>query len=139
MGVEPPNDDDLTQLKHVRSRTEIKAAEEIARRQPCVDFDQFRSVFDKVQQELDNGLRITERCQADARVKLGDEFVDAHGNRDRRIRAIYNNGTESNLLLLSLKKALWRAPAGRRIGLPMRVLESLKTSSIAFLHRPELM
>jgi hypothetical protein len=46
---------------------------------------------------------------------LGDEFVDAHGNRDRRIRAIYDNGTESNLLLLSLKKALWRDPAGRRI------------------------
>ena len=46
---------------------------------------------------------------------LGEEFVDAHGNRDRRIRAIYDNGTESYLLLRSLQKALWRDPAGRRI------------------------
>ena len=131
LGVEVSQDDDLTQLKHVRSRAEIKAAEEVARRQPCADFDEFRPVFDKVQEEIDAGLRITQRCQAEASVKLGDlfivegnkvfvadlgdEFVDAHGNRDRRIRAIYDNGTESNLLLLSLKKALWRDPAGRRI------------------------
>lgn len=131
LGVEASQDDDLTQLKHVRSRAEIKAAEEVARRQPCEDFDEFRPVFDKVQDEIDAGLRITQRCQAEASVKLGDlfivegnkvfvahlgdEFVDAHGHRDRRIRAIYDNGTESYLLLQSLKKALWRDPAGRRI------------------------
>ena len=131
LGVEASNDNDLTQLKHVRSRAEINAAEEIARRQPCEDFDEFRPVFDQVQTELDSGLRITERYQAEGAIglgdlfivegnkvfvaNLGDEFVDAHGNRDRRIRAIYDNGTESYLLLLSLKKALWRDPAGRRI------------------------
>ena len=131
LGVEASNDNDLTQLKHVRSRAEINAAEEIARRQPCEDFDEFRPVFDQVQTELDSGLRITERYQAEGAIglgdlfivegnkvfvaHLGDEFVDAHGNRDRRIRAIYDNGTESYLLLLSLKKALWRDPAGRRI------------------------
>jgi hypothetical protein len=131
LGVESTDDNDLTQLKNVRSRAEIKAAEEIARRQPCEDFDEFRPVFDQVQIELDSGLRITERYQAEGSIGLGDlfivegnkvfvahlgeEFVDAHGNRDRRIRAIYDNGTESYLLLLSLKKALWRDPAGRRI------------------------
>jgi len=127
LGVESCDDNDLTKLKNVRSRAEIKAAEEIARRQPCEDFDEFRPVFDKVQSELDSGLRITERYQAEGSIglgdlfivegnkvfvaHLGDEFVDAHGNRDRRIRAIYDNGTESYLLLLSLKKALWRDPA----------------------------
>ena len=131
LGVESTDNNDLTQLKNVRSRAEIKAAEEIARRQPCEDFDEFRPVFDQVQIELDSGLRITERYQAEGSIglgdlfiiegnkvlvaHLGDEFVDAHGNRDRRIRAIYDNGTESYLLLLSLKKALWRDPAGRRI------------------------
>ena len=131
LGVEPSKDDDLTQLKHVRSRAEVKAAEEIARRQPCEDFDEFRPVFDQVQSELDSGLRITERYQAEGSIGLSDlfivegnkvliaalgvEFVDAHGNKDRRTRVIYDNGTESNLLLRSLKKALWRDPAGRRI------------------------
>jgi len=131
LGVESSDDNDLTQLKNVRSRAEIKAAEEIARRQPCEDFDEFRSVFDQVQSELDSGVRITERYQAEGNIglgdlfiiegnkvlvaHLGDEFIDAHNNRDRRIRAIYDNGTESYLLLRSLQKALWRDPAGRRI------------------------
>ena len=131
LGVESTDDNDLTQLKNVRSRAEIKAAEEIARRQPCEEFDEFRPVFDQVQSELDSGLRITERYQAEGSIglgdlfiiegnkvfvaHLGDEFIDAHGNRDRRIRAIYDNGTESYLLLRSLQKALWRDPAGRRI------------------------
>jgi len=131
LGVESSDDNDLTQLKNVRSRAEIKAAEEIARRQPCEDFDEFRSVFGQVQSELDSGARITERYQAEGNIglgdlfiiegnkvlvaHLGDEFIDAHNNRDRRIRAIYDNGTESYLLLRSLQKALWRDPAGRRI------------------------
>lgn len=132
LGVDAANgDNDVKQLKHVRSRAEIRAAEEIARRQPCEDFDEFRPVFDQVQNELDSGLRITQRYQAEGNIGLGElfivegnkvlvaelaeEFIDAHGNRDRRTRIIYDNGTESNLLLLSLKKALWRDPAGRRI------------------------
>lgn len=124
-------DNDLANLKHVRSRAEIKAAEEIARRQPCEDFDEFRPVFDSVQSELDAGLRITERYQAEGSIGLGDlfivegnkvivaelgeEFEDGNKRIDRRLRVIYDNGTESNLLLRSLQKALWRDPAGRRI------------------------
>ena len=132
LGVDAVDDgSDLTNLKHVRSRAEIKAAEEIARRQPCEDFDEFRPVFDAVQAELDSGLRITERYQTESPIKLGDlfivegnkvfvahlgdEFEDGHGHIDRRLRLIYDNGTESNLLLRSLQKALWRDPAGRRI------------------------
>lgn len=131
LGVESSQDNDLTELKHVRSRAEIKVAEEIARRQPCEDFDEFRPVFDQVQSELDSGLRITERYLTEGSIGLGDlfivegnkvfiahlgeEFEDDHGRIDRRLRVIYDNGTESNLLLRSLQKALWRDLAGRRI------------------------
>ena len=47
---------DITQLRHVRSAAEKRAADEIANRQPCEDFDGFRPLFDKVQQEIENGL-----------------------------------------------------------------------------------
>ena len=130
LGVEPSKNNDLTQLKHVRSRAEIKVAEEIARRHPCEDFGEFRPVFDQVQSELDSGIRVTERY-TDGSIGLGDlfivegnkvfiadlgeEFKDSHKQIDRRLRVIYDNGTESNLLLRSLQKALWRDPAGRRI------------------------
>ena len=131
LGVEAAKDESLTQLKHVRSRSEIKAAEEIARRQRCGDFDRFRHVFDTIQQELDSGQRLTERYEAETHialndlfivegnkaivVELGDEFIDNNNRYDRRLRVVYDNGTESNLLLRSMQKALWRDPAGRRI------------------------
>ena len=131
LGVESIKDKGLTQLKHVRSRSEIKAAEEIARRQRCEDFDQFREVFDTIQKELDSGQRITKRYEAETQISLndlfivegnkaivvenGDEFIDSNSRYDRRLRVVYDNGTESNLLLRSMQKALWRDSAGRRI------------------------
>ena len=41
--------------------------------------------------------------------------VNEHGNIDARLRVIFDNGTESNLLMRSLQKALQQDPAGRRI------------------------
>ena len=43
LGVEASAENDVTQLVHVRSREEIKAAEEIAQRNPCKDFDEFKA------------------------------------------------------------------------------------------------
>ena len=37
--------DDITALRHVRSTVEKRAAEEIAQRKPCTDFDTFRPLF----------------------------------------------------------------------------------------------
>ncbi|WP_330166045.1 hypothetical protein [Martelella mediterranea] len=45
----------LTELKHVRSTADRKAAEDVASRQRCEDFDSFRQLFEKVQRELENG------------------------------------------------------------------------------------
>ena len=131
LGVGEIKEESLAQLKHVRSRSEIKAAEEIARRQPCLDFEHFRAVFDDIQKDLDSGRRHTNRYEADTQiglndtfivegnkaivVELGEEFIDNANRFDRRLRVVYDNGTESNLLLRSLQKALWRDPAGRRI------------------------
>ena len=45
----------------------------------------------------------------------GDEFVTEYDRKDRRLRVIYDNATESNVLARSLQKALYRDGAGRRI------------------------
>ena len=45
LGVEAPKESDVTYLKHVKSRAEVRAAEEIANRKPCEDFDTFRPIF----------------------------------------------------------------------------------------------
>ncbi|NJM85260.1 MAG: GIY-YIG nuclease family protein [Leptolyngbyaceae cyanobacterium SL_1_1] len=123
--------DDVTQLTHVRSRQEIKTAEEIAQRTPCLDFDTFKPIFDNVQQDLVSGVRQTLKYQDNAAVNQGDLFIlDGHkvivalmgepfvsdyGRPDRRLRVVYDNATESDLLLRSLQRALNKDKASRRI------------------------
>ncbi|WP_054312368.1 GIY-YIG nuclease family protein [Mesorhizobium sp. 1M-11] len=122
---------DITDLRHVRSAAEKRAAEEIANRQPCEDFDQFRPLFEQVQRELSAGLRQTRRFERKSEIAPGRFYIlsgqkayvatmeqpatNEHGNIDARLRVIFDNGTESNLLMRSLQKALQQDPAGRRI------------------------
>ena len=47
--------------------------------------------------------------------EVGEEFVTEYDRRDSRLRVIYDNGTESDVLLRSLQRALHRDQAGRRI------------------------
>lgn len=132
LGVGGEDDsDDITQLKHVRSVEEIRAAEEIAQRTRCEDFGQFRLLFEAVQSELASGNRKTIKYQDNAEIKKGDlfildgqkvlvaemgeTFVPDHGRPDSRLRVIFDNGTESDLLLRSLQRALNKDKVSRRI------------------------
>src|SRR6478735_2861754 len=47
--------------------------------------------------------------------EVGKEFISQYDRRDSRLRVIYDNGTESDVLLRSLQRALHRDEAGRRI------------------------
>jgi len=125
---------ELTTLRHVRSRAEIEAAAEVADRKPCADFDAFRALFQAVRDEIRTGLRATRRFGRDAAVKVGDFFIlsgqfvyvaemdegyrTPNGEMNARLRVIYDNGTESDLLLRSLQRALYKDEAGRRVTEP---------------------
>jgi T5orf172 domain len=134
LGVETHEQSDLTNLVHVRSREEINAAEEVAQRTRCVDFDLFAPEFEQVQQDLKTGRRKTIKYQDNAEVKKGDlfvldgqkvliagvgePFVNDYGRRDQRLRVIFANGTESDLLVRSLQRALNKDKESRRITEP---------------------
>lgn len=125
---------DITQLRHVRSRAEIRAAEEIALREKCADFDHFQPLFRQAENELKGGVRQARPFGRDASVaagnffilggqivyvaEVGDIFRTPNGESDARLRVIYSNGTESNLLLRSLQRALYKDEAGRRLSDP---------------------
>ena len=131
LGVEPPKEGDITQLKHVQTRAEKRAAEEIADRTPCEDFDTFKPLFELAKQELDDGSRKALRFGKDTSIEvgnffilggqlvyvadMGDEFKAPNGESDARLRAVYSNGTESNILRRSLQRALYKDEAGRRL------------------------
>lgn len=121
----------ITELRHVRSSVEKKAAEEIANRQVCADFDRFKDLFEKVQRELDEGIRQTRPFERKAEIEQGrffivggqkayvaekdEEFSQSYGDRDARLRVIFDNATESDMLMRSLQRALNDDDTGRRI------------------------
>ncbi len=131
LGVEVASSADVTELVHVRSRDEIKSAEEIAQRNPCKDFEDFKPLFEKVQSDLAAGLRQTLKFKDNAEVNkgevfildgqkvivadMGEPFVNDYGRPDRRLRVVYDNGTESDLLVRSLQRALNKDKTSRRI------------------------
>jgi hypothetical protein len=139
LGVEldaPP----ITELKHVRSTAQKKAApDEIANRTRCEDFETFKPLFDQVQAELKSGLRATQKFRKDAGftktdIKKGQFFIlggqtgyvaevgetikAPNGESDARLRVVYSNGTEHNILRRSVVRALYKDEASRLVSDP---------------------
>jgi len=131
LGVQAPHDGDVTYLKHVKPRAEVRAAEEIASRSPCRDFEKFKPIFEAVQKELESGIRVTQPFKDFAEIREGDlfilsgqkvfvaevgeKFITEYDRTDSRLRVIYDNGTESDILLRSLQRALHKDETGRRV------------------------
>ena len=131
VGADAPGD--VTVLKHVRSNAERMSPEEVAQREPCADFERFRPLFESVQVGLAAGeWRTTPfKGRGDPKIQPGDwyildgqkayvagadaEFVQDYGETDRRLRVIFDNGTESDLLMRSLRRALNKDEQSRRI------------------------
>jgi hypothetical protein len=130
-GTDAAAQDDITVLRHVRSTAAKRAAQDIADRTPCADFDQFKLLFAQVERELKAGVRKTLRFGRDTSIASGNYFIvggqiayvaevgetvkAAYGKNDARLRVIYANGTESNLLRRSLERALYKDETGRRL------------------------
>lgn len=134
-------DSTITELRHVRTSSEKRAAEEIANRTVCEDFDSFKPLFEDVQRELKSGIRQALPVDRMDEIKLseiqpgqffivggqiayvaeiGEDFKTEYDRRDSRLRVIYDNGTESNLLARSFQRSLYpdKENAGRIITNP---------------------
>ena len=127
---------DITEIRHVRPVAERKAAEEMANRERCEDFQKFKPLFEKVQADLDAGLRTTRPPETSAEIEVGrfyiisgqkayvaekgETFKQEYGDWDARLRVIFDNGTESNLLMRSLHRAMSpdKDPTSRTISDP---------------------
>jgi hypothetical protein len=127
--------DSIAVLRHVRASADKRAAEEIADRKKCEDFETFKTLFTRVQTEVKTGLRQSRPIGAGSRaIEVGDFFVldgitlyvaevgeplkTTAGEVDSRLRLIFANGTESNMLLRSLQRAFYNDPAARRLVSP---------------------
>lgn len=116
--------------------------ERIARRVPCQNFEDYRELFASCQRELRAGARKLLPFRNPREIEAGRFFVqsgvlllvaevgertaDAIGKANARTRCVFENGTESDLLLQSLASNLYKN--GRRVTEPMS--ESLQRMEV---------
>ena len=124
LGIDPivQSNDDITKIKHVAPMAHRQAAEEIANREVCRDFDKFEPLFEGVKSDIETGMRKTIKSTTQDDFDLGRFFIlkgqmayiaergediKATGKNifDARLRVIFDNGTESNLLMRSLQRS----------------------------------
>lgn len=131
LGIELEDEENILILKNVRTQEERKEAELVGRQKICEDFAVFEPLFDQIHKELETGLRYTKRYGKNNVLEKNDWFIlngqlvfiaeiseyfeTSDGHLDARTRLIYSNGTESNILMRSLTKALYKDEAGRRV------------------------
>lgn len=132
LGVDTQGADSLTKLQYVKPRVEIDPADEVATRTRCPDFSKFKHLFLRVRQDLASGQRRTMKYKDDATIFTGDffilggqvayiasmssEYTNTYGRKDSKLRIIYDNGTQTEgMLMRSLQRALNKDVSGRRI------------------------
>ena len=123
--------DAITSLKHVSPRSQKKLPDEIANRQRCRDFEAFEPLFAEAQAKMKAGDLESRPFRDEPSIEVGDffilsgqlayvanmgEFTTApNGQINARLRVIFDNRTESNLLLRSLERALYKDETSRRL------------------------
>jgi hypothetical protein len=136
LGMDGTSRESITSLKHVRAADERfarKSPDEIAQREPCKEFEAFSEQFEQVQSQIAMGERRTVPFKGRDNQKIergdwyildgqkalvagaSDPFKQEYGETDRRLRVIFDNGTESDMLMRSLRRALNKDEASRRI------------------------
>ncbi|MBM1023136.1 GIY-YIG nuclease family protein [Lelliottia sp. V106_10] len=120
---------DIFTLKHVPTEKKTQP-DEIAKRQPCPDFHRFAPLFETVQNGLKTGAFSFVRFRHELKIYEGDFFIlngvmgyvdkvgerlEEYGPWNARLHLVFENGTEMNMLFLSLTHGLVRDTEGRKI------------------------
>jgi hypothetical protein len=125
-GMFDDDEEDIFTLKHLPK--EINMPDYIGRHKPCKDFEKFEQLFVQCHQEIKEGKRDLSTFQKEQAIDVGmffvlkgvlvyiaevGDFEYVNGKRRARLRCIYDNGTESDILNRSLARALYRD--GKRV------------------------
>jgi hypothetical protein len=132
LGIDVSDTKSITNLKFVKPKVSIDAADQIASRTPSPDFNEFKPLFLKVKEDLKQGLRQSTKYKDDATILQGDlfivggqiayiadmgpEFTNSYGRQDSRMRVVFDNGTHTEgMLMRSFQRALNKDGNARRI------------------------
>ena len=118
--------DSIFNLRHVPQNIEMP--DHIAQRAPCADFDTFEPLFKQCHAALKSGKRTLLPFANEQQIQKGQFFVlkgiltyvaevgekeKISGKTNARLHCIFENGTESDMLLRSLARELYKD--GRRV------------------------
>lgn len=119
---------DIFTIKHIPLTKDIETPDYVAQRKPCKDFNIFEEQLQSCQHELKTEKRRLLPFANEQQIEAGKfyvlrgilllvtevgERVEKNGKRNARLRCIFENGTESDMLLRSLASELYKD--GRRV------------------------
>lgn len=134
LGVDTATNDesDITKIRHVAPIAHRQAAEEIANREVCREFNKFEPLFEQVKTDLKSGIRTSIKKSVYGDIQTGHYYIikgqiayiaekkdrrkaTGHNGDDYRLRVIYDNGTESGLLMTSLQRSFYEPENDARV------------------------
>ena len=125
-GLLDDEEEDIFTLKHIPKVTTMPNY--VASRKRCRDFEQFEEIFIACQKDLKQGRRELIKFQNEWQIKKGYFFVlkgvllyvaevgeifESSGKKNARLHVVFENGTESDMLLRSLSAELYKD--GKRV------------------------
>ena len=129
LGGNEADPNDIFTIKHIPKS--IDMPDHIARRKPCKEFDQFEPLFKQNHADLKSGKKVLKAFTSERQIVIGEFFIlqgmmvyvanvgkwekKNFGNVNARLYCVFENGTESNMLLRSLAAALWKDENSRQI------------------------
>lgn len=139
LGLLDDPDVDIYDIRHVPKQAALP--DRIAQRKPCEDFDRFEPLFKTCQAELRSGERKLVPFRYEQEIRTDTFYVHRgvltyvaeegerrkeRGRVNARLRCIFENGTEADLLLRSLASQLYRF--GKQVTDPVeRTMEAVET------------
>ncbi|MCK5854887.1 MAG: GIY-YIG nuclease family protein [Sulfurovaceae bacterium] len=117
---------DIFTLKNIPKKTTMP--DYVASRKSCKDFDRFEQLFITCQKDLKTGKRELIKFQNEWQIKKGYYFIlkgvllyiadvgdifESSGKKNARLYVVFENGTESDMLLRSLSAELYKD--GKRV------------------------
>ena len=128
MDEEDPNE--IFKLKHISLHKTLDMPEQIARRVPCKNFERYEYLFKQCHSDLVTGKNEFRPFTGEQQIAAGHFFIlhgimvyvanvgekeKKRGKVNARLLCIFENGTESNMLLRSLATELYKDESGLRV------------------------
>lgn len=128
LGILEQPEDSIFNLKHVKKTLDMPSR--VAKRKKCEDFERYEPLFHQCHSDLKTGEKEAVQFTGEQQIQKGMFFIlhgvtcyvsdmeerkKTNGKVNARLHLIFENGTESDMLLRSLATELYKDETGRRI------------------------